>query len=1246
MSVRSSRWVCILLIPAFVACGRDHANTDAADRVPGSAGGAGAPSVTEAPETEMSEGGMAGAQDVGESEAESPATPGGLYCVISADCASGKFCDLGECVTNCAADADCEDGLECSPRGRCMQPDEVDHDPPPVTDYAGVVSVAPTSIHLTEVDEHLELRLSTDADEPVKYRVEVVGPHLSITEPRGSIEGDTTVTVDVDPDAVQGLEAFGTVHIYTSLGNLVVDAPIRVGMTDAYQGVLRYESGGVPFGTASMNLELQEQNGDVEVRVDPHGSLLFPESFGQAGGRGIFTVSEGLEFNLAQSIEAHAGGNRNHFGRPIGRTLSFALKPTADGHWEGDFEERIHGVLAQPVTLRGTAFLARSHTDPGLTFDLGETVEMPDGASEALPDPNEVFGWSWEDCELGARQLAGCDSVNSYSCIAQALETRYYTPFFDALNAHLKSADPLSDLRSDCEREMLVPATAAPVNTPSCALIAPLACGLRSLVSFTSPTQEQVPETFTRLYARMLAPPLFVAQDHIVEGFKQSLIEGSSVQAEHYAQARDALDAPLRWALAPSLLEFMRRMPAYRVDGDPDAVDPTERDYPAVRALGRALHVLSLLDAEEGRLHSAKVTSDPDEQKAVAQAAQESAVLTLLDAVALSALLESWGSPAELGNEFTGFLSEFDRGFSALRQGALSFGVPDGEIAFVFDPARGQPTNFEQLLLAHAAPAFAQFEVDEQNFLASERSYEQNQESLERELEQIRVSQDEALHGVCGAEFDPDSIATEQDWATCGADGTGQIAELTLEIEQAQLRLQAAEGRVLAASRKIDIDVERLAATQQVHQSTLKFIDDAGQELESLTIQEGVLNAVQSALTVAANASLWNGGAPLAMAAGVAAIEGMRTQINVARGRLETEKEMHFEQASAEIELINGMADIQRQLVDLRQLELEILQDCLATVQAALRRSNALDAAKRALVERQRIMDRIVESSAADPLHRVLQDKLALRALDSRAKAQQWLYRSGRALEYEINTPLGEGLGRAVLGAHNSQEMSRLRTCYQSLFADHLATYGTPQTFSTTLSVRELLGIAGDRKDEVTGETLSAGELFRRVLLQNQNLDRGGNVEFRFSTNLMPGNGLWSTNVCDDKVTQVRAQLVGDFQGDGEAEIDLRIEGGAVMRRCDSDDLIHWDIESPAVAVIQAGVNEFGPKANTSLFGQSVARASWTLIIPSGDLAPANADLDLETLEDIVLEIDHAALPRREGATSIDISCLGTIGAG
>jgi hypothetical protein len=341
------------------------------------------------------------------------------------------------------------------------------------------------------------------------------------------------------------------------------------------------------------------------------------------------------------------------------------------------------------------------------------------------------------------------------------------------------------------------------------------------------------------------------------------------------------------------------------------------------------------------------------------------------------------------------------------------------------------------------------------------------------------------------------------------------------------------------------------------------------------------------------------------------------------------------------------MAELQKQLIDIAQLELEMEQDTLGITQADLRRRNTVDRARRLADERIRSLARISGSPLTDPTFRILQTRLALQAVTSRAEAQRWLYRTGRALEYEINTSLGSALPQAVLGAFNSSQAERLSRCFTGIFNDYSAEFGVAQEFTTTLSVREMLGFRSPRTDNVTGQELSEGELFRQWILRNENLDEQGNVTISFSTNLQPGNDLWSSNVCDDKVATVQAQLVGDFQGDNEAELQIGLEGSSILRRCDSDELIHWSINSSAQAVIQAGVNTFGEaKPNSSLFGQSVARATWKVVIPSGSIAPANSDLDLTALDDIVLKVTHKALPRRNQSLPVSFACLGSVGAG
>jgi hypothetical protein len=1163
-------------------------------------------------------------------------------CIISADCPAGTHCDLGECIQDCNTDAPCSESLACSVRARCIEPDGEDRDPLPVTEHTGTVNLEPTAAELTELDDTFELKLTTDSSALVNYRVELRAPFLHFTTPeRGQFAGSTTLRFTVDPSGLSGTITPGTVLVHTTLGDVVANASIRVGLTGSYQGVLRYLSGNTPLGDVGIALDMLDNNGDVRVRVDPERSMTFP-SVGSAvaTGRGIFTFSEGLSVTVAQVYGETFGGARNHFERPIGRRISFSLQAKERGKLEGTFEEQIHGVLDQPIRLIGTAYLEPLPQEQALDeFTIAEPPTMP--TNQRIFAPASVFtGWTDASC------FSECTS-GDLNCIQNTIEPIYYERLVTELSGVRTTADPFNEIATTCETELAITSVDTYKNQiRRCALVPPLACSLRDVATANFDTTE-LPAARTvlnRLFARTLAPALLVAQNHIVQGLKESFTTGLAAQKDRFTKARAILQPSARFVMSSGALEALRALPVTVAQGDSASSDPTETDYPAARALARLLYVLHTLDGEESRNAAIDLTST---HAAKVESAQQRGVLSFIEAATLAAVLDAWSNPPNIGNEFIGSLTLADRGFSGLQQGALIFGVPEGEVPMVYDPQRAQPTNFEQVLELRASPALAQFQADQSLFEAANREFEQNQARLQDELEAVRRNFEDQIAAICGNSFDLSAIQVDADWQSCGADGTGEFAELTLDIEQANLRLQASHGRLAGMRTKYDIDERRLAETQQVLRDQIQFIDRTGKELQGLIVYEGLLNAAEKVLNIGAEANLWNGGAPLAMALGVALIEDQRTKITLARQQLETAQQMRAVADESKIDFVNGMAELQKQLIDAAQLELEMEQDTLAITQADLRRRNTLDRAKRLFDERLRSLDRISKSPLTDPTYRVLQTRLALQAVVSRANAQRWLYRAARALEYEINTPLGAALARAVLGAYNTAEADRLSRCLSGIFNEYSTEFGIPQDFVTTVSVRRMLGVTGPRKDEVTGEDLSEGDLFRRTILRNESIDAEGNVRITFSTNLQPGNELWSTSVCDDKVASVQGQIVGDFQGDNEAEIRIALDGGSVMRRCDSDELIQWDISSSGLAVVQTGVNTFGEATpNTSLFGQSVARASWVITIPSGNASPANRDLDLNTIEDVVLKINHKALPRQTQSIPLDVSCLGSVGAG
>ena len=126
-------------------------------------------------------------------------------------------------------------------------------------------------------------------------------------------------------------------------------------------------------------------------------------------------------------------------------------------------------------------------------------------------------------------------------------------------------------------------------------------------------------------------------------------------------------------------------------------------------------------------------------------------------------------------------------------------------------------------------------------------------------------------------------------------------------------------------------------------------------------------------------------------------------------------------------------------------------------------------------------------------------------------------------------------------------------------------------------------------------------------------------------------HALFSSALCDDRIEEIEVKLVGDYLGDREAEIWLTRQGLAGVRRCDGADLPDWSAYVPysferEQIVIQAGAGDFGTAGpNSGYAAWPVHGEQWTLTIPPSDQAPANLDLDLRHVSDVVLRLRHRA---------------------
>jgi hypothetical protein len=905
----------------------------------------------------------------------------------------------------------------------------------------------------------------------------------------------------------------------------------------------------------------------------------------------------------------------------------------------GTFTETIVGLFAQPITTSGHVsfqYVPQS-TDP--TFSLGTPVTMPSSPNKAtVADLGQVLGFA--------------DTTPCANVALADYATNYGTPSLDSFFNQAVGNTSYDDVSAICQKVMGEASLAGVTSDQAtgCGVPQELAYALACGASTVSPSNTAQAEVVGELVEQMLAAPLLVAKNEVVDALNASFISGPSVEENHYNTAMTALTPYAEWVFQPAVLEFVRSMSPQAAAGPvPSDTETQSEPYPAARSLADLFKTMTAIDAERVRIDAA--TSE--DSASAHDTAQERAVVSYLELAALSEILTEGGTvPDSFGVAFTGALTPLDQSFAGLLEGDNAFGIPDGFVPFVYRPeqASAAPTNFEQaLLMAKASVATEQ--ADEAIFTTEDHTYASEVEQLKTELQNIKVQYDSQLQALCGANFDPDSIMNPTSgWSSCGANNAGDVGEGLIAIQAANAQVATAQADIQGQSETLQADIDALAATDNVEAQTIQAVSNDGMDIAATDLQIGDIDAVSQSIAVAANAQVWNGGAPVAEAA-LTLIGGLvKAQLTDNRDKLQADQQLQIETGQKLMSDIQGETTIKKDQINMDESIVAINQQQIGLLAAEAQVNDKVAQAQNLWQLRAAQLLLVNEDPTKDPSYRTLRDSEALKVLAERAAAQQSLYMAASALAYELNTPI-PNISGAVVNANNGANMTSLMGCLQSIFNASLDAFGSPQDYVTTVSVRQMLGITGPRTDSVTGQTLSEGDQFRQILLQNANLDGRGGVGITFSTNLQPGNGLWADDVCDDRIANLQAQLVGDFLGDNEAQVNISLGGGGVLRACGSDDLVTWSFGQAAssdptgFAVIEAGVNTYGDApANASLFGQPVARANWVLTIPGGVDAPANADVDITHIDDVVLRIDHKAVAQHGSPVAIDFSCLATVG--
>jgi hypothetical protein len=253
----------------------------------------------------------------------------------------------------------------------------------------------------------------------------------------------------------------------------------------------------------------------------------------------------------------------------------------------------------------------------------------------------------------------------------------------------------------------------------------------------------------------------------------------------------------------------------------------------------------------------------------------------------------------------------------------------------------------------------------------------------------------------------------------------------------------------------------------------------------------------------------------------------------------------------------------------------------------------------------------------------------ASRVLPARERALRRVYLALRALEYELNQEM-PAMRANLAAARSPEDLATLLACLAGIAEDYGLAHGHGQTYVTEISLRaDIFRLTNDVED-VDGTPATPAEQFSALLQDPLHMLPDGTVALPFALSAFE-NAQFSASLCDDRIDTVEVKLVGDYLGDREAEVMLTRQGLAGVRRCDGADLPQWSTYVPfsferEELVIQAGVGDFGTAGpNAGFAAWPVHGEQWTLTIPPPDRAPANSDLDIRRISDVVLRLHHRA---------------------
>jgi hypothetical protein len=1134
-------------------------------------------------------------------------------CALDIDCTGGDHCDLGACTHDCVADRDCQAGETCDLRGRCSTPATVNHAPPPVppTPTAPVLRVDEQQLAFATFDEKKTLTIENEGDAPLAFRMLTDRDWLSAEPVTGDVPPGANVTVTVLARSA-GTGTRGTVSVVSTGGAASVGVSVPCTLKGSYQGEVHVTSPS-DLGSRTLAVGLEQQSsGRLVGVVDDARSPAFGFRAALAPASAVTGQAVTLEF----VIPGRTGTNGNpSYPRDIRRKIVITGTITATAGISGKYTETIEGALAAPVVVSGTIELAP--VDRAAVPLPAQTDEV-----ELAPSTPPTF----LACDICPAGRCPTDHVQAGR---QFLEAAF--KFYDSVLAE-GTPDAYEPVRTCVD-------DSRPCYDPI-ALHCAQAHFSQALENGEG--QRGLLDTFKGL----LVWNTLRGNEHLVRAFslgrpledqRTELEAATTAFAQGFLGAREG-GARVWGALDPFFLDWLLTLPATQWARPQVSMLPEEllirNNTEAAKMaapfadLGRVVANLDLwiqaLRAGVAVKHKLNATAP---SQLVLEAGRSAAEVHLT--LALVATLQARMQAKDRLARAVVHTDQLATKLQVIANGLNPAGYSDQFIAYTYTAALGAASNnylklmddFNGRWLANAAASHAAAEK-------LQREFESERQALTQQL--LATNQDSAkrIADLCG------TSAITPTLSGCGRSG-GLVFDAAQQIETAQLRLQNALTAVKNQKSLIEIEQNRAAEQVHLHQVEAVAIGQDGKKLEDLQDRETQIEAMAEA----ANGFIGSvaSGNPTAFAGGAisAAVTVLKGEIAKERIRIETLAKARVEYNQAKELLIDSAARVKQLMLEIPVLNIDAMMAVQEIARLAGQLRSHLQDARDVLAAREVNQQLASTDPRRDPAFRQYRDRATTLAGKAFDDAQGQLFLITRALEFEIGMSFGR---RADLFALTTPtELASYAADLDLAYQRFIAAVGNSQDRTMTISLRDqIYRFASALPDETTGASYTPSEIFRRLLAEPRNRDANGNVRLSFSLPLAPDALIFNRGYCTDKITGFRVSLVGASLGATQPEIVLQQRGSGYLRSCTETDaagdyvVSEYNLENTLGArrsIIQAGLNLSGPTdlssggpVNTEFYGRPIA-APYELIIDRN--APANANLDLTKLDDIVLFIQH-----------------------